>query len=265
MMTAEVKLGSRHGGQKLPAVCAIASITSPGSNSSSESASDAQSPPSYAVSSVGGEAVHVTPLEATSPISPPAIGQTPAYSPSTGPPLGRVAIPRATNMTAMKTGPMSSDIVIPARPKPGRKPLKAGDPNDRRRAQNRTAQRKHRDRRQERFDDAVKQLEDAKEAIQGREAAYWEERERNTRQIADLEAKLQVANERIRELENVARSQHTPPKKEAPAVTNKRKSVASPETVHNYPPPVDFTTYSTVVGTNSPIIHTRRNGTDSHI
>ena len=54
----------------------------------------------------------------------------------------------------------------------------------------------------------------------------------------------------IRELESAVRSQQTSPKKEAPACTDKRKSVASSETVQNFPPPVNFTTYSTVVGTN---------------
>lgn len=54
-------------------------------------------------------------------------------------------------MSALASGPMSRPVMVPDRPKPGRKPI-ANEENtaDRRRAQNRNAQRNFRDKRQQR-------------------------------------------------------------------------------------------------------------------
>jgi hypothetical protein len=62
-------------------------------------------------------------------------------------------------MTVARTGPMSRDIQLPARAKPGRKPIvDEEDPKERRKAQNRNAQRKFRDTRAEKLAETREQL-----------------------------------------------------------------------------------------------------------
>ncbi|TKA78722.1 hypothetical protein B0A55_04532 [Friedmanniomyces simplex] len=63
---------------------------------------------------------------------------------------------------ARASGPMSSSVVIPNRPKPGRKPIAQEDAADRRRIQNRMAQRSFRDKRQQKLADTQLELEERK-------------------------------------------------------------------------------------------------------
>lgn len=58
--------------------------------------------------------------------------------------------PQSPAADATSTGPVSKVVHIPPRPKPGRKPMPPGEASDRRRTQNRMAQRNFRDKRQQR-------------------------------------------------------------------------------------------------------------------
>lgn len=69
----------------------------------------------------------------------------------------------AGGMTAEQSGPMSKAIKIPPRAKPGRKPIDQEHAQDRRRVQNRMAQRAFRDKRQQRMVQAISDLDLAKE------------------------------------------------------------------------------------------------------
>ena len=58
---------------------------------------------------------------------------------------------------------MSSHVVVPPRPRPGRKPIAQEDAADRRRLQNRIAQRNFRDKRQQKLYETQSELEDRKQ------------------------------------------------------------------------------------------------------
>lgn len=79
------------------------------------------------------------------------------------------------------------------RPKPGRKPLPADQSNDRRRVQNRLAQRNFRDKRQQKLSDCVKTIEENRQQYQEeiREMArrHGEEKKALEDQIKELRRK----------------------------------------------------------------------------
>ncbi|KXS94087.1 hypothetical protein AC578_10520 [Pseudocercospora eumusae] len=61
-------------------------------------------------------------------------------------------------MTVLASGPMSTAVTVLARPRPGRKPIPHEDAQDRRRVQNRVAQRNFRDKRQQKLQDVTDEL-----------------------------------------------------------------------------------------------------------
>ncbi|CAK4034071.1 hypothetical protein AC579_9750 [Lecanosticta acicola] len=63
------------------------------------------------------------------------------------------------DMVVQQSGPMSSSVNIPQRPRPGRKPIPQEDAADRRRLQNRIAQRNFRDKRQQKLQETLHELE----------------------------------------------------------------------------------------------------------
>ena len=77
---------------------------------------------------------------------------------SSGSPGAQSQKEKEGNMTVLASGPMSGSVTIQARPKPGRKPIPHEDAQDRRRVQNRVAQRNFRDKRQQKLQDAVDEL-----------------------------------------------------------------------------------------------------------
>ncbi|KAI5236957.1 hypothetical protein E4T43_08301 [Aureobasidium subglaciale] len=85
-------------------------------------------------------------------------GQSPvsAASPDNAPP-GKMAIPalkRPRNDSTVNNGPLSQQVILKARPKPGRKPMvDHDDSSDKRKTQNRVAQRNFRDRRAQKCQD----------------------------------------------------------------------------------------------------------------
>ncbi|WPB06399.1 uncharacterized protein RHO25_011056 [Cercospora beticola] len=109
-------------------------------------------------------------------------------------------------MTAQRSGPMSTDITIPARPRPGRKPLGQENAADRRRVQNRVAQRNFRDKRAQKNQQLEDQIRELSAAGQQREAEN-----RNTiahlrtlnaekdRALADLKAEVAALRTEITE------------------------------------------------------------------
>ncbi|KAF2768773.1 hypothetical protein EJ03DRAFT_336763 [Teratosphaeria nubilosa] len=72
----------------------------------------------------------------------------------------------AAQSSPAPTGPMSSSVTVPPRPRPGRKPIPQEDAADRRRLQNRNAQRNFRDKRQQRLSDTLREVEQTKKMHQ---------------------------------------------------------------------------------------------------
>lgn len=95
-------------------------------------------------------------------------------------------------MVVQASGPMSSGVVVPQRPRPGRKPIPQEDAADRRRLQNRIAQRNFRDKRQQKLQEALAELEEKKQAYQN-EISNLRRTLENSRQ--DLLAQLEKANQ----------------------------------------------------------------------
>lgn len=100
---------------------------------------------------------------------------------------------------------MSSNVVVPSRPKPGRKPIAQEDAADRRRVQNRMAQRSFRDKRQQKLADTQMELEERKREYQ----MNVNELERNLaaerKDKQELALRLQDAEARIEQLESKLR------------------------------------------------------------
>ena len=101
----------------------------------------------------------------------------------------------SSEMTAKRSGPMSANITVPPRPRPGRKPIAQEDAQDRRRFQNRLAQRQFRDKR------ARKNVE-LEETLKEKTTEFHriEGELRNT--VAQLEARVQEMNAREQEREH---------------------------------------------------------------
>ncbi|KAL1303948.1 hypothetical protein AAFC00_000398 [Neodothiora populina] len=108
------------------------------------------------------------------PPTPDAVGEIP---------LAKVAIPRKHN------GPISKPVALPARPKPGRKPM-AEDTDDKRKQQNRHAQRAFRDRRALKVQMIERELE-TERASRDAERLKWR---------ADLEAKEALIRDQAAEV-----------------------------------------------------------------
>ncbi|KAK5132891.1 hypothetical protein LTR08_008411 [Meristemomyces frigidus] len=89
-------------------------------------------------------------------------------------------------------GPMSSKILLPARAKPGRKPIPEQHAVDRRRTQNRCAQRNFRDKRQQKLHESQVELED-------RKVVYRDSVGELERQLHDMRHELREAQRQVRE------------------------------------------------------------------
>lgn len=129
----------------------------------------------------------------------------------------RVAIPQLSVQPlqaqppsiAPAMGPLSRTVAVPARPKPGRKPLPQEDAQDRRRVQNRLAQRNFRDKRAQKvseltadndqlrrdMDNLIKKHSNAMEGQR-------QETNRLKRKLETLEKDLEAANKRSEDAEN---------------------------------------------------------------
>ena len=97
-------------------------------------------------------------------------------------------------------GPQANGL----RPKPGRKPLPPEDATDRRRVQNRLAQRNFRDKRQQRLSETLQQLEHNKQEYQQEitdlTRKHGEEKSALEEQIKQSRAELRAARKKISEL-----------------------------------------------------------------
>lgn len=98
-----------------------------------------------------------------------------------------------SEMTAKRSGPMSANITVPPRPRPGRKPIAQEDAQDRRRFQNRLAQRQFRDKRARKNVELEETLKEQKADRQRVEGEY-----RNT--IATLQARDQEKEQQMQEM-----------------------------------------------------------------
>lgn len=119
---------------------------------------------------------------------------------------GRVPIPRNSSSASVapSIGPMSSSVTVPPRPKPGRKPIAQNEENsaDRRRMQNRNAQRNFRDRRQQKLSEMASEMDELRKEGLAKQAEWRAESERLNRQIRELQsqvAHLQHENGRMQE------------------------------------------------------------------
>ncbi|KAK3622058.1 hypothetical protein LTR56_022430 [Elasticomyces elasticus] len=111
----------------------------------------------------------------------------------------RVPIPPASATRA--SGPMSSTVVIPNRPKPGRKPIAQEDAADRRRVQNRLAQRSFRDKRQQKLADTQLELEEKKREYEQNINNLQRKLDTERREKQDLATQLKEAEARAENAE----------------------------------------------------------------
>lgn len=120
----------------------------------------------------------------------------------------RVPLPPQSSQGApapSPTGPMSSSWTPAPRPRPGRKPIPQEDAADRRRLQNRIAQRNFRDKRQQKLYETQQELEERKheyqEHINGLQRQLEELRQERRRQVDDLTRRLDAAEQRAQAAE----------------------------------------------------------------
>lgn len=108
------------------------------------------------------------------------------------------------------SGPMSSSVTIPPRPRPGRKPIPQEDAADRRRLQNRIAQRNFRDKRQQKLLETQLELEDRKQDYQERinelERQLDEMRREKKAQDAAIKAAEQRASDAEKKMQQLQQS-----------------------------------------------------------
>ncbi|KAF7191895.1 AP-1-like transcription factor YAP1 [Pseudocercospora fuligena] len=100
------------------------------------------------------------------------------------------------SMTVLASGPMSSAVTIQARPKPGRKPIPHEDAQDRRRVQNRVAQRNFRDKRQQKLQDAVDELAARKSEYESKVSENQRQIDALTQQNNHLQSQLRAQMDR---------------------------------------------------------------------
>ncbi|KAL1589829.1 hypothetical protein WHR41_01516 [Cladosporium halotolerans] len=136
----------------------------------------------------------------------------------TSPPNNKVALPPLSQQQplppqpaslAPAMGPLSSQVIVPARPKPGRKPLPQEDAVDRRRVQNRMAQRNFRDKRAQRVSELTvdnDRLRREMEAMTRKHENQLENQRQEynslKRKVSDLEKDLDAAVKRAEDAEN---------------------------------------------------------------
>ncbi|KAK3068891.1 hypothetical protein LTR53_013190 [Teratosphaeriaceae sp. CCFEE 6253] len=120
----------------------------------------------------------------------------------------RVPISAVPPQVIKASGPMSSSVVIPDRPKPGRKPIAGEDAVDRRRVQNRMAQRSFRDKRQQKLSDITVELEERKgdyqravNELERKMAIERKQKQDLASQIETLTARLHAAEARAEKAE----------------------------------------------------------------
>ncbi|KAH9842166.1 B-zip transcription factor [Teratosphaeria destructans] len=123
----------------------------------------------------------------------------------------KVPLPPRNNSTAgaaqtppAPSGPMSSSVTVPPRPRPGRKPIPQEDAADRRRLQNRNAQRNFRDKRQQRLAETLHEVEQTKKMHQDTVSEYErriDELKRN--HAAQMDHLRQHFNQRLREAQEL--------------------------------------------------------------
>jgi hypothetical protein len=123
-------------------------------------------------------------------------------------PQSRPSQPAAIAPTAANLGPCSRQTQMPPRPKPGRKPLPQEDAQDRRRLQNRMAQRSFRDKRAQKVSDLTKDnaaiREQAEQVHRKLSNALEDQRNRATQLALEnekLKAELEAAKKRADDAE----------------------------------------------------------------
>ena len=118
-------------------------------------------------------------------------------------------------MVVTASGPMSSNVIVPQRPRPGRKPIPQEDAADRRRLQNRIAQRNFRDKRQQKLAETLHELEQNKrsyrskqndmerelEALHQQQRTVSERLNREKRRAENAERRAILAESRAQHLE----------------------------------------------------------------
>lgn len=113
------------------------------------------------------------------------------------------SLPRSNQPAAM--GPMSAGVIVPPRPKPGRKPIEPAHAQDRRRVQNRMAQRNFRDKRQLKLVEAQEENEKMKSKLDAERADMARDRENFRQQMKKIneqaESERQQSAARIAALE----------------------------------------------------------------
>ncbi|KAK0822052.1 hypothetical protein LTR75_000187 [Friedmanniomyces endolithicus] len=109
-----------------------------------------------------------------------------------------------SNQVARASGPMSSSVVIPNRPKPGRKPIAQEDAADRRRIQNRMAQRSFRDKRQQKLADTQMELEERKREYEKKINELERKLDAERREKQELAAQIEGMIARLQNVEGRA-------------------------------------------------------------
>jgi hypothetical protein len=112
---------------------------------------------------------------------------------------------------------MTQAVALPNRPRPGRKPIPVADAQDRRRNQNRQAQRNFRDKRQQRLEEATVELERVKNKHQ-EAVRQWQQQDEMNRQKLNAaleratraEEQLKLANERADQLQQQLQAAQNP-------------------------------------------------------
>jgi hypothetical protein len=107
----------------------------------------------------------------------------------------RVPIPpKDTKQKTAATGPMSAKVVMPQRPKPGRKAIPDDQKDDKRRYQNRTSQRKFRDKRQQKLADTQAELDTVRAELIAQQGEF-------RRETQELKDKIQHKDALIEKLQ----------------------------------------------------------------
>nr|POE87413.1 hypothetical protein CFP56_30002 [Quercus suber] len=129
------------------------------------------------------------------------------------------SISQPSHASPTGSGPMSSNVVIPPRPRPGRKPMQQEDAADRRRLQNRIAQRNFRDKRQQKLVETQQELDERRREYQNKindltrelEQArqdYARFRVSTSKQLELAEARAQAAEQRAQQIELQSKQEH---------------------------------------------------------
>ncbi len=133
------------------------------------------------------------PVSDQAPVAPVA-PQQPPPSEDNRVPIPRNARQTLAPMTVAATGPMSKAVNLKPRAKPGRKPMEHDDATDRRRTQNRDAQRVFRDKRQKKCELLQAEIDTERKARQDDEAEHRRQmhqlQERHQAEVAQLQDRI---------------------------------------------------------------------------